>query len=153
MLEHKRNDIVRAAVLQIHTSIEDLLNEMLLAKMLGFEVHKKAPIRRSKRGLALKRVLFGGGSIGFDTKLSLAVAVGIINSQLREQLRELNTLRNKCSHNWLLNVAVRHGKKSKGTKPRLLNFRGRDLHKVGVFKDFSAEYGRVYLRLFGRTIK
>jgi hypothetical protein len=38
------------------------------------------------------------GSLGFDMKLNLAVALGVINAPTREHLMELNTLRNKCSH-------------------------------------------------------
>jgi hypothetical protein len=35
MLERKRDDIVRAAVLQLHTSIEDIVNKHLMRLILG----------------------------------------------------------------------------------------------------------------------
>jgi hypothetical protein len=35
MLEYKRDDIVRSAVLQLHTSIEDLMTSMLFSWILG----------------------------------------------------------------------------------------------------------------------
>ena len=152
MLERKRDDVVRSLLMQLHTSIEDLMTSMLFSQILGTDHGKHGKKSRTNRGRALERMLVGGGSLGFDMKLNLAVVVGLFNSSTRDKLKELNAIRNKCSHNWLLNVAVRRGKNPKGTRPLLLNFRGKDLHKVAVLKDFSAEYGRIYYRLFAKAI-
>jgi hypothetical protein len=105
MLERKRDDLVRAAVLQLHTATEDLLNVYIMRTVLQ---GKKG---RSHAAKALQRMVYGAGSLGFDMKLNVAVALGLIKPSLREQLMELNTIRNKCSHNWLLNVRVRRGKR------------------------------------------
>lgn len=152
MLERKRDDAVRSTVLQLHTSIEDLLTEWLFSQILSTERRKSRKKRRTKRGQALERMLTGSGSLGFDMKLNFAVVIGLINSKTRDKLRELNTIRNKCSHNWILNVAVRRGKKTKQPRPRLLNFRGRDLHKVPVLKDFAREYGIIYYRMYAKSL-
>jgi hypothetical protein len=81
-------------------------------------------------------------------KLNLAVALKIISPRLQERLMELNTLRNKCSHNWLLKRPVRYGKRPHQLKPPLLLYRQQDLHKVDGIQAFIAEYGTIYYRLF-----
>jgi hypothetical protein len=56
-------------------------------------------------------MLFGAGSLGFEMKLYLAFSLRLINSKTKGRLLALNTLGNKCSHNWLLKVQVRHSKR------------------------------------------
>ena len=149
MLERKRDDIVRSTVLQLHTAIEDLLDSLIIDRMLGVTAGGK---RSSKLagggGRALRRMLHGAGSIGFDMKLNLPSAIGLLNGKTRDQFAELNTLRNKCSHNWLLKKPVRRGRRPAQIKPPLLHYRGHDLHEVSVLKDFFDKYGVIYGRLF-----
>ncbi len=147
MLERKRDDIVRSAVLQLHTSIEDLLNAVIMARVLNANDRRKL---RSESGRALRKILFGRGSIGFDMKLHLAVALRILKPSTKEKLVELNAMRNKCSHNWILRKAVRHGKRPAQKKPPLLSFRGEDLHRLPVLKAFCAEYGLMHAKLWYR---
>ena len=97
-------------------------------------------------------MLFGAGSIGFDMKLSLAMALRIINTPTKARLMELNTIRNKCSHNWLLKVPVRHGRRPRQKKPPLLLYRGRDLHTVAALKDFIGEFGGIYAKMFLKLV-
>jgi hypothetical protein len=148
MLERKRDDMVRSAVLQTHTAIEDLLNSMIICKVLGFRPEDRVARMRNVSAKALRKMLFGAGSLGFDMKLNFAVALEILNVRTKERLMELNTLRNKCSHNWLLKVPVRHGKRPRQKKPPLLQYKGRDLHSLPVLKEFGAEFGPIYYRLF-----
>ena len=145
MLERKRDDMVRSAVLQIHTAIEDLLDQHITFTITGGTRRRQV---RGHSARALRTILIGAGSIGFDRKLALALALRIINQKTRDRLQILNTLRNKCSHNWILKVPVRHGKRPAQKKPPLLLYEGRDLHAVAVVKDFISEYGRVYLKLY-----
>jgi len=152
MLEHKRDDVVRSAVLQLHTAIEDLLTHYIACTVLGVKAEERNAKMRTKAGKALRKMLYGGGSMGFDMKLSFATALGLLNSRTVKKLSELNTLRNKCSHNWLLKVPIRRGRRPKDKKPPLLFYRGRDLHKVAVIKDFAVEYGGIYVRLFVKYI-
>jgi hypothetical protein len=145
MLERKRDDMVRSAVLQLHTVIEDLLNIRIMNRILGM---RSVRTTRSGSARALHKLFVGARSIGFEMKLNLAIAIGLINSKMQERLTELNRLRNRCSHNWRLNVRVRRGKKPKQKKPPLLLYRGRDLHHVAVLEEFSREYTRLYLKLY-----
>src|ERR1700738_3888222 len=100
MLERKRDDMVRSTVLQMHTAIEDILNGQIICRLLNAKPENRASKMRSKSGIALRRMLFGAGSIGFDMKLNFAVALGLLNESTKKKLMVLNTLRNKCGHNW-----------------------------------------------------
>jgi uncharacterized protein with von Willebrand factor type A (vWA) domain len=146
MLERKRDDMVRSAVLQMHTAIEDLLNSHIVFQITG--ATRRRPASQSQSTRALRKMLFGGGSLGFDMKLTLALALRLINTKTKDRLVLLNTLRNKCSHNWVLKVPVRHGKRPAQKKPPLLLYEGRDLHSVAALKDFVSEYSGIYLKLY-----
>jgi hypothetical protein len=145
MLERKRDDMVRSTVLQIHTSIEDLLNSYIAMSVLG---NDRRRLSNADSGQALQKLLFGGGSLGFEMKLNLARALKLISTQTRDRLAVLNTLRNKCSHNWLLKGPVRRGKRPAQKKPPLLIYEGRDLHSVATLKDFANEFTIIYLKLY-----
>jgi hypothetical protein len=149
MLERKRDDMVRSAVLQMHTAIEDLLTKSILCQVLQARGNRARKMR-SQKALALRKLLYGAGGIGFEAKLNFAVVLRMLNSKTRARLKELNTLRNKCSHNWLLKAPVRRGKRPDHKKPPLLSYRGHDLHKVDVFKEFAGEYGAIYVKLWLR---
>ena len=153
MLERKRDDMVRSAVLQLHTAVEDILTSHIVCHILGVRPEERRGKSRTTQARALRRLLFGAGSLGFDMKLNLAVALGLMTSRAREKLMVLNTLRNRCSHNWLLKVPVRHGRRPAQKKPPLLAFRGRDLHNVDTLREFTGEYGRIYARMFVKYLK
>jgi hypothetical protein len=149
-LERKRDDMVRCTVLQFHTAIEDLLTDMLFSAVLGTEHRRSQRKRRhTKHGQAVDRIISG---FGFRAKMDFAIVVGVINAKRRERLLELNGIRNKCSHNWLLNVPVHPKKKVEGKKPRLLTYRGKDLHQISALKEFVSEYGGIYLKLYAKSI-
>jgi hypothetical protein len=152
MLERKRDDMVRAAVLQLHTGIEDILNSQIMCTVLNVKPEERMRRMRTRPARALRRMLFGAGSLGFEMKLNLAVSLGLMNAATQEQLTELNTLRNKCSHNWLLKVPVRRGKRPGQKKPPLLLYQGRDLHDVVVFEGFASKFGAIYYRMFLRYL-
>lgn len=147
MLERKRDDIVRGTVLQLHTAIEQLLNGLITCRVLGVKSEHRAKPRGSA-ARALVRMLSGGGSIGFEMKLNFAVALRILTTKTKDRLVELNRVRNRCSHNWILRQSVRRGRRPAQKKPPLLEFRGKDLHKVTVFKEFCAEYGLMHANLW-----
>ncbi len=85
-------------------------------------------------------------------KLNLALALRLIGAKMKDRLLVLNTLRNKCSHNWILKAPVRRGRRPAQKKPPLLLYEGRDLHHVATLKDFAIEYGAIYLKLFQKGL-
>ena len=152
MLERKRDDMVRAAVLQLHTAIEDVLNSQIMCTVLNVRPEERMKKMRTRKAQALRKLLFGAGSLGFDMKLNFAAALGLMNAMTQKQLMELNTLRNKCSHNWLLKMPVRRGKRPRQKKPPLLLYEGRDLHNLVVLKEFVGKYGVIYAKMFARYL-
>lgn len=152
MLERKRDDIVRSAVLQLHTSIEDLLTSLILYRALDITDKKRRHRLGSERGKAFRRMLYDRESLGFDMKLNFAVGIALISPALRKKLMELNIMRNKCSHTWVLKNVVRRGKRPAQLKPPLLQFRGQDLHKVSVLKEFISEFRVIYVRLYAKWV-
>jgi hypothetical protein len=145
MLERKRDDVVRSIVLQMHTSIESLLDSLIAMNVLG---NDRRRLSHTDSGKALQKILFGAGSLGFEMKLNLARALRLISTKTKDRLAVLNTLRNKCSHNWVLKGPMRRGKRPAQKKPPLLLYEGRDLHGVATFKDFVNEYTGIYLKLY-----
>jgi hypothetical protein len=153
MLQTKRDDVVRGVILQFHTAIEDLLDIWLESHLLGVRPEMRNKAARSRRiaARAISDLLTGGSSIGFDRKLKLLLALKLLRQPTCKKLRELNRLRNKCSHNWLLNVRLRKGLKPHAPKLPLLQFKNQDLHTPAALHDFVAEYGLLYARLFLRV--
>jgi hypothetical protein len=147
MLERKRDDLVRGFVIQIHTAIEDILDQLITFAVTGStRSHRRL---RSQSARALRGLLSGGESIGFHRKLSLALALRIITKATKDRLHVLNNLRNKCSHNWILKIPVRYGKRPAQKKAPLLTYEGRDLHTIDALNAFVEEYGAgIYLKLF-----
>lgn len=154
MAERKRDDIVRSVVIQLHTSIEDVLNNWVKCRLMGCTRTKLPRVARSRRVASrfLDDVLSGGRSMGFDTKLRLMVGLRMIDRRLYNRLVELNVIRNKCSHHWLLNVPVRRGIKPQNKKRPLLQFRGENLHKLEVRNKFLREFGPLHPKLFLKTL-
>lgn len=153
MLERKRDDIVRSAVLQLHTAIENILTSWIMRDVLGTKIEELKKRARTKSAKALHRMLSHSGNIGFDMKLNFVVALRLINDPTYRQLKELNQLRNKCSHSWLLKAPERRHRRPKQKKPPLLLYKGRDLHGVKALQDFTKEYGMLYSKLFARYVE
>lgn len=117
MLERKRDDMVRSAVLQMHTAIEHLLDSFIVCRILNVTPEHRARRMSSKTATALQSMLTGPRSMGFEMKLNFAFVLGLLNSKTKDRLAELNTLRNRCSHNWLLKRPLRRGKGPKQKNP------------------------------------
>jgi len=86
MLERKRDDAVRSAVLQMHTSIEDLLTSLILYCALDITNKKLKHRLSSEKGKAFHRMLYDRESLGFDMKLNFAVGLGLISPSVRKKL-------------------------------------------------------------------
>ena len=76
MLERKRDDRVRSVVLQMHTAIEDILNDLMKCRILGIPPDERHRKTRSKSARALHKLFVGGGSIGFERKLNSQLRLG-----------------------------------------------------------------------------
>jgi hypothetical protein len=149
MLERQRDDVVRSFVLQFHTAIEDLMDTWLKSVLLEVKAEDVNSVGRTRRAAARATSEFLR-SIGFENKVKLLLAFRLIRQPLVQNLLELNRIRNKCGHNWLLKVHVRRGIKPWAPKRPLLQFRGQNLYEVTVLQEFGGVYGPLYARLFAR---
>jgi hypothetical protein len=129
----------------MHTATEDVLSGQIAAVLLDTSYRDR---KRGSRTKNVDELMQGGRAMGFDAKVTLSLSLGLLNKTQATKLRELNSMRNKCSHNWLLRANVRRKKLPKAPKPPLLSFRGKDLHSIPVLKDFCGEFGAIYAKLW-----
>jgi hypothetical protein len=143
----RREDAVRATVIQMSLSIEDLLDALFSRAFVGHDPNSKK--RGSwKHGPARElHDLLQGGRLGFEPKLKLARVMRIVTKGQLSRLDKLRALRNKCAHSWLLDKVHKRGRRPRPSK-RLLEYEGRNLFELSVIKDFVGEYSRIYLRLY-----
>lgn len=143
-LQRKRSHLLRSMVLELHLSIEDIITFAVGNTLL------RGRLIRSPAGQSLRDLLEGDRSIGFRHKLLLARSMNLITRAEFADLVELNTVRNRCSHTWLLNKITR--RKIKRSKPKrpLLQFRGTNLYQTDAFLDFVGLFTKHYLKLWLR---
>lgn len=143
-LQRKREHLLRSMILELHLATEDIITGAV-----GNALLRGRPIR-SPVGQTIRDLLQDERSLGFLHKVMLARTLGIVTLAQFNDLIELNTVRNRCSHNWQLNRLIR--RKLKPTKPKrpLLRWRGRNLYETDAFLDFIGYFTRHYLRLWLR---
>jgi len=150
LLQQQRNHAIRGVVLELQLAIEDLLNVWLKAYVLRCKPidRNAAGGKKPKLARAVDQLLEGAGALNFERKLDLAEGTGLINKAIHDRLRELYRIRNKCSHNWLLDTPIRRRIQRRQPKRRLLEYRNKNLFEISVLRDFAAEYGSMYYKLF-----
>jgi len=141
-LRMKRGQLLRSIILELHLSIENILSAAIGKKPLaGRRIASPA-------GHALRDLLEDERSIGFYQKLTLARALDLVTTSQFKDLLELNSVRNRSSHNWLLDrVARRKIKRSKPKRP-VLRYRGTNLYKTESFIAFAGHFTKIYLKLW-----
>jgi hypothetical protein len=143
-LRMKRGQLLRSIILELHLSIENILSAAIGQKLLA------GRLIASPAGHALRDLLEDERSIGFHQKLTLARALDLVTTSQFKDLLELNSVRNRCSHNWLLDrVTRRKIKRAKPKKP-LLRYRGTNLYKTDAFLEFASHFTKIYLKLWLR---
>ena len=152
-LQLKRSASVRGIVLEFHVALEHLLTDWLKAFLVGVRPEDLHRLRKAKTlRHALDDILSGGGSIGFDKKLTLLGGFGLVRKSEHKKLTELNRLRNKCGHNWELDALLRRRIRRHHPKPHLIEFRGRSILNPNAVREFAAAYGNLYYKLFLRFL-
>ncbi|MGH9715704.1 MAG: hypothetical protein ACRD4R_03100 [Candidatus Acidiferrales bacterium] len=146
MARSRKEDAVRLTILQIALSIEDMIDCLFWRSLAGHDPDSKK--RKSKKKGIPHQLdeLLTSGRLRFEAKLKLARILGIITKKQHRQMEVLNVLRNKCAHNWMLDVARIRGTRIRPAK-RLLEYEGKNLFDLEALQDFMHIYGRIYLRL------
>lgn len=146
-LVRKREHLLRSIILELHLSIEDIMTGAI-----GIALLRGRPIR-SPTGQTIRDLLQEDRSIGFRHKLMLARSLGIVTHAEFNDFGELNTVRNRCSHNWQLSRIIRRRLKPSKPKRPLLRWRGNNLYNTDAFLDFAGHFERLYLKLWLRYHK
>lgn len=147
----QREDAVRGLVIQLATAMEDMLDELYRRVFLGYRPAGRNPRRpRGKLAEELDELL-ETGKLGFDAKLRLARIGGLITKAQYRKLDKLRAFRNKCAHNWNLDVVAKRARKPRPSR-RLLEHNGRNLFEIGALEELLSEYGPIYLSMFGKLI-
>jgi len=143
-LQRKREHLLRSIILELHLSIENIItgaigNELLQGRLI-----------RSPAGHAIRDLLEDDHALGFRHKLLLARSLNLITRAEFTDLAELNTVRNRCSHNWQLNKVTRRKLTPSKAKKPILRFRGTNLYQTDAFLKFVGLFSKHYLKLFLR---
>lgn len=151
MARSRKEDAVRLTVLQIALSIEDMIDDLFWRSLAGHSPHSKK--RRSKKKGVPHELdeLLTSGRFRFEAKLKLARILRIITKKQQRQLELLNALRNKCAHNWMLDIARTRATKIRPAR-RLLEYKGNNLFDLETLQDFMHVYSQIYLNLFEKYI-
>jgi hypothetical protein len=144
-LQRKREHLLRSIILELHLSIEDVITGAIGNALL------QGRLIRSPAGHAIRDLSEGQHSIQFLHKLMLARSIKLITPTESTDLSDLNTIRNRCSHSWLLNKVTRRKIKRSKPKKRLLRYRGANLYETKAFLEFVGHFSRCYVRLWLRV--
>ena len=138
-------------ILQMSLAIEDLLDSLFWRVLAGHDPNSKK--RRSKtKGIPRELdQLLKSGRLGFEAKIRLARILRIVTKSQQSKLDALRSMRNKCAHNWMLDVIYRRTIQNRPAR-RLLEFEGRNLFELSVLEEFMRVYSGIYLKLFSRYL-
>ncbi len=133
-------EVMRNFVFYMHLGIEDLLRALLF----DFLVKRNQQLTK-KRAIRIVEDLWSADLVDWCGRLKL------IKPKQYKQLLELNRVRNKCGHNWSLEVKrkrVKTGGKSRRVRVPSVIFEGRNLFDEEVFTSrFLKVYSKIYLKL------
>jgi hypothetical protein len=147
----QREDAVRGLIIHLATAMESVLDDLYRRVFLGYRPGSRNPKRpRGKLARELDELL-ETGKLTFDAKLRFARIGGLITRSQYKKLDKLRALRNKCAHNWSLDVIKKRERKPRPSR-RLLEHNGRNLFEVSALEKLLAEYGPIYLSMFGRLL-
>lgn len=147
----RREDAVRITVLQMSLAIEDLLDSLFWRVLAGHDPNSKKR-RSKKRGVARELDdLLESGRLGFEAKIKLARVLRIVTKDQYGKLNQIRSLRNKCAHEWMLDIVRKREKKPAPSK-RLLEYEGRNLFDIKVLERFMHVYSGIYLKLFDKYL-
>jgi hypothetical protein len=127
-LTRKREHLLRGIVLELHLSIEDIITGAIGNALL------QGRLIRSPIGQTLRDLLQDDRPLGFRHKLMLARTLNLVTRKELADLADLNTVRNKCSHTWVLKKLVRRKLKAFQTEEAIVALaRHESLQHRGLF--------------------
>jgi hypothetical protein len=125
-----RENVIRLIVFDMHLAIEELLRAHIYDQLSLRSEHKDETVEYVK-GLPSRAAL------------ELAAQLGVIDGEVHERLRRLNSLRNRAAHHWDLGEPLKHRSASAGS----LSWNGEPLTADVVKNQFLNLYGSIYSEL------
>ncbi|MHB1955033.1 MAG: hypothetical protein ACYCOU_14950 [Sulfobacillus sp.] len=139
-----RVELMRDFVLYTHLAIEGLLRELLVYRL------KEEP-----RVTTVKQITTAINDLRSRDLVEWCGRLGILSRSQHAHLVELNRIRNKCGHTWIVDQPeIKRDHKGKRVRMIVVKFKGRDLFAgENFFADFGPIYSRLYRHLLGRLWK
>jgi hypothetical protein len=140
-LKTYRIEIIRGFIVYSHLAIEDLLKEMLIEFLKHqSRIFKVAAIKKSIKGMRSSEI------IEWSARLNL------INVKQYKFIKDLTSVRNKCSHNWIIDIPenkmIIKQKIKEWKKTPVIRFRNKNLLNPKIFSsEFWPELAYIYLQL------
>ncbi len=142
LLKNRKASLVRAIVFDNCLFIEDLITHgikhFILKNNSRLKRSHKYPIASSNTSAkkALYELLESGRSVGFKDKIVILESAGLIDIRISRQLSAINTIRNKCAHNWDIDKVIRQNVNRAQKKNPILQYKGFNLNKKRGLEKF-----------------
>ena len=140
-----RIELLRGSILYMHMALYDLLRELLVAHVSNHRKYIRAnAVKKYVEDLRSAEVVAWCGRLN------------LVSEKQYKALVELNSVRNACAHNWILDIPKvrKSAKGSTGKRGRepVVKFNSQDLFDRSVFfEQFWPLYGGTYRRLLGKV--
>jgi hypothetical protein len=151
-LKYRKEQKIRSFIIEFHLAFENQLDYWIRE----FLTKSNPRIKKKKKDVFYHKItksfrytdslLEGNSALNFTRKLLLVRSLGLIDDRYYNKLIVLNKLRDACGHAWVLDEVIRKGKKRHKKKKFVLDYKGRNLLRIEVFKDFLQDYKDIYLR-------
>jgi hypothetical protein len=143
-LKNYRVELMRNFVLYTHLAIEDLLRELLVFQL-----------RNEPRVVTVKELKMAVADLRSRDLVDWCARLGVLTKRQYTHLLELNRVRNKCSHVWIVDEPIhRRDKRGRRQRQPVVVFGGRDLFAgENFFDDFWPTYGRIFHHLLAMAWK
>lgn len=139
-LKTYRDEIYRGFVIYLHLSIEDILENLIIYKIKKNKVFEvKELIKSIKSEVTSKEII------------NWAARLNILTKDEYNKLLVLNSIRNKCSHDWILTIPQYKKTNGKRIKKPKVMYKGKNLFNKKIFFDvFLSDYSSIYLKYFNK---
>jgi hypothetical protein len=146
-LKTYRAEIFRSFILHMHLAIEELLRALLFDFMV-----------RQNRQLKSKETIRTLNDLRSAEIVHWCGRLRLVTPKQYDELLELNRIRNKCAHHWLLDIpkykVIRFGNNKKRVTIPVVTYKGKNVMTRDVFvRSFTRTVGNVYLKLLFRVWK
>ena len=144
-LKNYRVEVMRSFIMYMHLAIEDLLRALLFdfIKKQNRNLTRKATIKFTREITSAELVRWCG-------------RLNLITRTVYRRLLDLNSIRNRCAHNWLLDIPRLQNVGTRGRRRRkripVVMYENRNLlNRDVLLNTFCRIYGKIYTDMLARV--